>query len=218
MKRTSKPKSLTSPFHNFVPKEAESYCVSLWRQYEFRLKLPNHRRSKWGDYRYRKSANGTEQHQISVNRTLPNEAFLLTYLHEVAHLIAFQQCGFRIRPHGAEWKACFRQLLQPVLAQSMVSEEVRLPLQRYAQNPKATVHADAALLSALLRDKPPDGDIPLSSVGEQEEFVFQGRKFLKEKVRRTRALCREVASGKRYTIALSAYVTTATVRDQYRPA
>ncbi|MEM9672946.1 MAG: SprT-like domain-containing protein [Cyclobacteriaceae bacterium] len=203
------PKSLTSPFHNFVPKAAEDYCVSLWRQYGFRLKVSKHRRSKWGDYRYRRSANGTERHQISVNRTLPAEAFLLTYLHEVAHLMAFQQHGFHIRPHGAEWKSCFRQLLQPVLTQLMVSEEVQLPLQRYAQNPKATVHADAALLRALLRDKPMDGNIPLSLVAEQKEFVFQGKKFLKEKVRRTRALCREVASGKRYTIALSAYVTTA---------
>ncbi|MEM9833112.1 MAG: SprT-like domain-containing protein [Bacteroidota bacterium] len=201
--------SLTTPFHNYVPKAAEDYCVSLWRQYGFRLKLSNHRRSKWGDYRYRKSANGNEQHQISVNRTLPAEAFLLTYLHEVAHLIAFQKYGFRIRPHGKEWKACFRDLLQLVLAQPMVSEEVRLPLQRYAQNPKATVHADAALLRALLREQPTDGNVPLSSVAEQEVFVFQGRKFLKEKVRRTRALCREVASGKRYTIALSAYVEKA---------
>ena len=192
-----------------MPKEAEDYCVRLWRQYGFRLKLSNHRRSKWGDYRYRKSADGTEQHQISVNRTLPAEAFLLTYLHEVAHLIAFQQHGFHIRPHGAEWKRCFRQLLHPVLSQPMVLAEVQLPLQRYAQNPKATVHADGALLRALLRDKPLDGNIPLASVAEQEQFVFQGRKFLKEKVRRTRALCREVTSGKRYTIALSAYVMTA---------
>ena len=201
--------SLTTPFHNYVPKAAEAYCVSLWRQYGFRLKLSNHRRSKWGDYRYRKSAIGQEQHQISVNRTLPAEAFLLTYLHEVAHLIAFQKYGFRIRPHGEEWKNCFRELLQPVLAQPMVSEEVRLPLQHYAQNPKATVHADAALLRALLRERPLDGNIPLSSVAEREQFVFQGRKFLKERVRRTRALCLEVASGKRYTIDQSAYVKKA---------
>ncbi|MEM6843561.1 MAG: SprT-like domain-containing protein [Bacteroidota bacterium] len=207
------PQSLTSPFHNYVPKAAEDYCVSLWQQYGFRLKLSNHRRSKWGDYRYRKSVSGSEQHQISVNRTLPAEAFLLTYLHEVAHLVAFKKHGFRIRPHGKEWKNCFRELLQPALSQLMISEEVRLPLQRYAQNPKATVHADADLLRALLREKPLGGNIPLSSLTEQEEFVFQGRRFLKEKVRRTRALCREVTSGKRYTIALSAYVTTATPVD-----
>lgn len=201
--------SLTTPFHNYVPKAAESYCVSLWQQYRFRLKLANHRQSKWGDYRYRKSAGGNEQHQISVNRTLPAEAFLLTYLHEVAHLVAFQQHGFRIRPHGTEWKSCFRKLLQPVLSPPMVSEEVRIPLQRYAQNPKATVHTNAALLRALLREHPTNGHIPLASVAEQEQFVFQGRKFLKEKVRRTRALCREVTSGKRYTIAQSAYVEKA---------
>ncbi|MGB3585756.1 MAG: SprT-like domain-containing protein, partial [Tunicatimonas sp.] len=146
----------------------------------------------------------------SVNRTLPAEAFLLTYLHEVAHLMAFQRHGFRIRPHGAEWKSCFRQLLQPVLTEPMVPEEVRIPLQRYAQNPKATVHADATLLRALLREQSTNGQIPLSSVAEQQPFVFQGRKFLKERVRRTRALCREVTSGKKYTIALTAYVTTVT--------
>lgn len=205
--------SLTTPFHNYVPKAAEAYCVELWQQYGFRLKLANHRQSKWGDYRYRKSADGHEQHQISVNRTLPTEAFLLTYLHEVAHLIAFRKHGFRIRPHGEEWKACFRQLLQPVLDEPMVTEKVRIPLQRYAQNPKATVHADATLHQVLLRKQPTDGNIPLSSVAEQEQFMFQGRKFLKERVRRTRALCREVTSGKRYTIALSAYVTKAKRAD-----
>ena len=202
--------SLTTPFHNFVPKAAETYCVELWEKYNFKLKLANHRRSKWGDYRYRKSASGNEQHQISVNRSLPAEAFLLTYLHEVAHLITFQKHGFRVRPHGIEWKNCFRELLHPVFADKMISEEVKVPLQRYAQDPKATVHADAVLLQALLRNQPIDGDIPLSSVAIQQQFVFQGRKFLKEKVRRTRALCQELPGGKRYTISQNAYVTKAT--------
>ncbi|MEQ9437975.1 MAG: SprT-like domain-containing protein [Cyclobacteriaceae bacterium] len=202
--------SLTSPFHNFVPKAAEAYCLALWKKYQFRLKWSKDRQSKWGDYRYRKFPSGLVQHQISVNHNLPPEAFLLTYLHEVAHLVAFQQHGFRIRPHGTEWKACFRQLLKPVLTEVMVSEEVLVPLRTYAKNPKATVHADAALLRALQRQQLPAGSTPLASVAEQEQFLFQGRAFLKEKVRRTRALCREVATGKRYTIAETALVTMAT--------
>ena len=204
------PTSLTSPFHNYVPKVAEAYCLALWKQYRFRLRWSQDRRSKWGDYRYRKRSDGAVQHQISVNRTLPPEAFLLTYLHEVAHLVAFQQHGSRVRPHGMEWKACFRKLLQPVLDEAMVSEEVRRPLRRYARNPKATVHADAALLRALQRKQLPAGSTTLAEVAEQEQFLYQGRKFLKEKVRRTRALCRELATGRRYTIAETALVTMAT--------
>lgn len=184
--------------------------MALWQQHSFRLKWSHDRRSKWGDYRYWKRSDGREQHQVSVNRTLPTEAFLLTYLHEVAHFIAFQQHGFRIRPHGKEWKAAFRQLLQPVLTEKMVSEEVQRPLRRYAQNPKATVHADAALLRALQQKQLPEGSTTLAAVAEQEQFVFQGRAFLKEKVRRTRSLCREVTTGKRYTIAETALVTLAT--------
>ena len=189
---------------------AEDYCMALWRQHQFRLKWSQDRQSKWGDYRYWKRSDGREQHQISVNRTLPAEAFLLTYLHEVAHFLAFQKHGFRIRPHGKEWKAAFRQLLQPVLTEKMVSEEVQHPLQRYAQNPKATVHADAAMLRALQQKQLPEGSITLASVAEQEQFLFQGRAFLKMKVRRTRSLCREVTTGKRYTIAETALVTLAT--------
>jgi len=186
-----------------VPSAAQAYCVQLWEQQPFHFRVSRGRLTKLGDYRYLRS----KQHRISVNGTLNVYAFLITYLHEVAHLRAFQQHGFEIPPHGVAWKRCFQQLVQPVLHSAVFPEVVLSPLKQHMQNPKAASGSDPALTLALQRYDRQDGKLVLAEVKTGQGFRFRKMTLIKESVRRTRALCREVNSGRRYLIAETARVS-----------
>lgn len=186
-------------FRQHVPAQAVAYCASLHKIYGFSMRISRPRRSKWGDYRYQRSG-GSVRHAISVNENLNPYAFLITYLHEVAHLRAFQQHGFRIPPHGAAWKQCFRQLLVPVLSDAVFPTEVLGALRPYARNPRASTGADAPLTRTLQQYSPPSDQVPLHCLSTGTQFEFRERTYVKQKVRRTRALCEEVGSRKQYLI------------------
>jgi len=186
-----------------VPVAAQAYCVDLWLKYPFSLKITPGRVSKLGDYRYDKIQ---KTHRISVNGTLNPYAFLLTYVHEVAHLLAFQENGFRIAPHGKKWKKSFQQLMTPMLNSQIFPDQVLVPLQLYMRNPKAASGSDQRLSLALQQYDQQDGSISLTVVKPEQVFRFRKMILVKESVRRTRALCREVKSNKRYLISQAARV------------
>ena len=60
-----------------------------------------------------------QKRAVLVNEQLAYENFddylINTIGHEVAHIVAYQLCGLRIKPHGYEWKGVMRILgLDPV--------------------------------------------------------------------------------------------------------
>ena len=67
-----------------VPDDAVHYCLELWTSIPFNFKVKNNRTTKLGDYRYDRR-NGA--HSITVNMDLNEYSFLITYIHEVAHLL-----------------------------------------------------------------------------------------------------------------------------------
>ena len=186
-------------FERHVPRTAVAYCTTLQKIYGFTLRVSRPRRSKWGDYRYQR-LNGRVQHAISVNVNLNAYAFLITYLHEVAHLRAFQQHGHSIPPHGAAWKQCFAQLLVPVLSEKVLPTDLLVALRSYARNPRASTGADALLTLVLQRYNPPSSQVPLRCLSAGKRFIFRERTYVKQKTRRTRVLCQEVNNRKQYLI------------------
>ncbi len=186
-------------FRSYVPGEAVNYCATLQKAYSFSIGVSKPRKSKWGDYRYRRSGSDVA-HAISVNENLNPYAFLITYLHEVAHLRAFQQHGFKISPHGEAWKCCFRQLLVPVLSEKIFPTDVLVALRRFANDPRASSGANASLTRILQAYDPPTDQIPLQYLSAGAQFMFRDRTYVKQKVRRTRSLCKEIRSRKQYLI------------------
>ncbi|WPP49409.1 SprT-like domain-containing protein [Catalinimonas niigatensis] len=181
-----------------VPDTAQAYCLELWLQYPFSLHITPKRLSKLGDYRYH---SGKKTHVITLNATLNPYSFLITYLHEIAHLLAFQKHGFRIAPHGKQWKNSFQELMQPMLNEKVFPKEILLPLTKYMLNPKAASGSDHKLSLALQKYDQQDGSMPLAKVQLEQAFQFRNMTFVKEAVRRTRALCRDLKSGKRYLVS-----------------
>lgn len=183
------------------------YCWDLWHEDPFHFKVAKSRSSKLGDFRYRA---GRKVQQITINHDLNPYQFLITYLHEVAHYRAFKRYGSTIKPHGREWKRSFQTLMSPVLSDLVFPKDVLLPLKRYLINPKASTAADMFLAREVRKyDLQDDEPITyLSDIKPGGRFTLKGRQFKKETTRRTRILCLELNTGKKFLISGTAEVQT----------
>lgn len=188
-----------------VPPDTVKYCFSLWQKYPFELKLTKSRQTKVGDF----TSRGSKAHpRITLNHDLNSYLFLLTYIHEVAHLYVYLKFGNRVDPHGEEWKRMFQDLMVPLLQESAFPSEILHELKRHLINPKASSFADTNLTKVLRQyDQDSDRQIALSDIPEGSIFKLQGRYFAKGKLRRTRFLCKEVKSKRSYLVPIDALVS-----------
>lgn len=202
-------------FDQYLPSTAAPYARQLWRQYGFHLKVSRPRRTRLGDFRA--LADGSLH--ISVNADLNPYAFLLTYVHEVAHAAVHQQTQTlrrrtRPKPHGPQWQQAFRQLMEPVLTETVYPAAILAPLRDYLRAPAATSYGHPTLTQALRtanqsdEQHKPAGLTLLRDTPEGQSFIFAKKTFVRGTFRRTRIVCKEVASGRNYTILAHAMVKT----------
>ena len=190
-------------FQDYLPENAVNLCMNLWKQNPFRLMLKRKRDSVLGDYRFIPS---NRTHVITINDDLNKFAFLVTLLHEIAHQHTLIAHGNKIKPHGQEWKNQFKIVLAPFMAINVFPISVLIPLGHYLVNPKATSCGDIGLHKALRSFDPESREIYLSDAANGDTFRFNKRVFVKEDTKRSRALCKEVRSGRRYFISEAALV------------
>jgi SprT protein len=188
-----------------LPPTALPYCFALWRSSPFELKLTRSRQTKVGDFTSSKSIT---RPRITLNKDLNPFLFLVTYVHEVAHLYVFLKHGHRVDPHGDEWKNAFKQLMEPMLHKHIFPDEILHELSRHMVNPKASSFADADL-TRVLRSFDPNAAqyTALSDIPEGSIFQYQGRYFKKGKLKRTRVLCNEMNSKRRYLVPAEVLVS-----------
>lgn len=186
-----------------VPALALAYCVGLWKASPFELKITRARQTKVGDF----TSRNTKSHpRITLNNDLNPYLFLMTYVHEVAHLRVYLAHGSRVDPHGVQWRTTFTDLMIPLLWEEIFPEALLHELRRHMINPKASSFADTQLTEAFRKfDKHPA--VTLDQVPEGSIFKLQGRWFKKGKLRRTRVLCRELQSRRDYLVPVDAIVT-----------
>ncbi len=196
-------------FSKHLPPAAIPFCVKIWKDQPFHFKITSSRKTKLGDFRYRKDQ---KLQTITLNSDLNQFQFLLTFIHEVAHLHAFQKFGFTINPHGREWKSTFQEIMFPFLKEDFFPLDILIPLKKHMRNPKASSAADLFLMKEMskydLNNKALD-QVFLSDLKPGTRFLISGRKFEKAETRRTRVVCIEITSGKKFLIALMAKVVKA---------
>ena len=177
----------------FLPKTAVADAQHLIERYPCDIKIVEDRVTKHGDFR--KKANGYQQ--ITINRNLNPYRFLLTLVHELAHLATFEQHG-RVRPHGVEWKRIFQELILPFLRPDIFPSEVLRLLAKHFKNPKATIDSDIKLSWALKQYDDLNGKNFIFELPLETRFIYKNRVFIKGEKRRTRFGCLEEKSGKLY--------------------
>lgn len=177
----------------YIPEHAIKPVFELIVQNRVHLKIVNERHTRHGDYR--RTLNGS--HQITVNSNLNKYRFLMTLLHEIAHLVAFEKFGACIKPHGNEWKYTFQQLMVPFIRPEVFPNQLLPLLARHFRNPTASSDTDASLSLALKQfDQPNDKnyifELPYGSVFRSKN----GRIFSKGAQRTKRFECTEIQSGR----------------------
>lgn len=199
------PEKIYSILQAHIPMQALPYCYRLWHDTPFELKITRTRQTKVGDFTSRRNI---AHPRITLNHELNPYLFLITYVHEVAHLRVHLQHGNRVDPHGDEWKACFRALMRPVLTPGVFAVDILTELERHMANPKASSFADSELTRVLRRyDHGAAHYATLSDIPEGSIFRFQGKFFRKGKIRRTRVLCHEVKTRRDYLVPADVLVS-----------
>lgn len=195
----------------YLPKNAVEPIYEVLKATEVRLKIVNERVTRHGDYR--KLPNG--QHQITVNANLNPYKFLITLVHELAHLVAFKHYGFRIKPHGKEWKHVFSAMMQPFIRPEIFPQELLPLLVRHFKSPRATTDTDEYLTYAL-KQYDPENDLHLIfEVPFGAYFkIHNGRVFQKGRKKVKRYECKEVETGRTYLFNPNAEVKILNIKHE----
>lgn len=179
----------------YIPEHAVKSVFEMIVVNQVHLKIVNERVTRHGDYR--KGPSG--KHEITVNASLNKYKFLITLIHEIAHLVAFEKFGRNIKPHGAEWKYSFQRLMVPFIRPEIFPSQLLPLLARHFKNPTASSDTDAKLALALkyfdnANDKNYIFEIPVGSIFR----IHNGKIFKKGSLRVKRYECLEVSSGRMY--------------------
>ncbi len=181
----------------YIPEPAVPLIAEWILHFNFKLKIKKSRQSKYGDYRPRPGLN----HLITINQDLNQFAFLLTLVHEIAHLLTHERHGHHVKAHGTEWKEAFKELMRPFMRIEIFPEDVRNAIVGYMKNPSASSCSDDNLLRTLKRYDKPSEFVHLESLVHQTEFIYNERRFIKGLKIRTRYKCFEKNTNHVYLFA-----------------
>ena len=194
---------ISSILSKYIPEPALDDCITWIVQKNIHLKITRGRSSKYGDYKPLKPGHG---HYISVNHDLNQFAFLITFVHEVAHLQTFVKYKQYHEPHGREWKNEFHVLLKDFIIRDIFPQDIKSALSVYIQNPAASSCSDHILLRTLRKyDQQKEDVVHLEDLPENSTFCLHqsrsGLVFTKGQMMRRRFNCIEINSKKIYFVS-----------------
>ena len=181
----------------YIPSTAAP-IISQWiNNTGCRFKVSRSRKSKLGDYT---SPHQGKPHQITINHDLNPFAFLMTTIHEFAHLKTYQEFRNNVKPHGPEWKNNFRELIQPFLSLEIFPPDIVLAINKYMDNPAASSCTDLGLYRTLKTYDQKDDNIKhIEDIPPLGYFSMKnGRQFQKFEKLRKRYRCIELKTKKTY--------------------
>ncbi len=183
--------------NDFLPSNTFRAVSEYLLFYKIHLTITRQRKSVLGDYRHQTQF---KNHRISINGNLNRFSFLITLLHELAHLLAFEQYGKQIVSHGKEWKLVYSNLLKQFLEQKIFPVDIEAALKKSQKNPAASSCAEDGLLRVLRKyNSVANGhkmveELPVDTIFKLED----GRLFKMGEKQRKRYKCVEVKSKKIY--------------------
>ena len=180
----------------YLPEQSVTLIAEWIITFDFKLKIKKERSTRLGDYTMPR--NGLN-HIITINHNLNKFSFLITLVHEVAHLVTYNQHRNTVSPHGKEWKRNFQELIQPFLTTDIFPIEIFSALRRYMQNPAASSCSDVHLLRTLKLYDDKTDTIFLEYLPINSLFLYNGSRIFQKGERiRKRYKCREISSGQIY--------------------
>lgn len=180
----------------YLPSEAVDIVFNRIKSKNIHLKITRNRKSKFGDYRppvYH------ENHRISINHDLNPYAFLITFIHEFAHLLVFETYKNRVSPHGKEWKKTYKYLMEEFLNLKIFPDDLSKVLVKSIRNSKASSASDLELSRVLqvydtTAPQTKVEDLPANAIFK----TSKGKKFMKGEKQRIRYKCKCLDNNKLY--------------------
>lgn len=193
--------ALTEQLSSYIPSSAAPSIASQLIDLNVQLTVAKPRVSKLGDFR---PPGKVPYAKISVNGDLNPELFLAVLLHELAHLNVYNRYRNSVKAHGKEWRKAHFDILYTY--QYAFSTEVFELLIKHAQrNKSATLHHPDILYSKLFKDHN-EGGVLLRDLKENEAFSLRMKTYRILQKKRTRFLCIQLKTGKKYLISGAAIV------------
>lgn len=182
---------------DYLPPGTYDAVLAYLRQYKVHLTVARERKSILGDYRH---STHHANHRISVNGNLNTYSFLITLLHELAHLLTFEQYGNKVLAHGREWKMIYAKMLAQFIQHKIFPADIEAELLRSLQNPAASTCVEDGLLRILRKyDAKESHHRLVEELATHDLFrTSDGRIFKKGEKLRKRYKCVEVKTGKVY--------------------
>ncbi len=181
----------------YLPPGTGDAVLSYLHQHKVHLTIAKERKSILGDYRHRTHHTN---HRISVNGNLNHFSFLITLLHELAHLLTFEEFGNRVQAHGKEWKMICGKLLHQFVQTKVFPADIEEELLQSLKNPAASSCAEDGLLRILRKyDAGKNDHVLVEEILPNQLFrTKDGRVFIKGEKLRKRFKCKEVQTGRMY--------------------
>jgi hypothetical protein len=188
------------PFNHlqkYLPTGTAEAVNNYLQQHKVHLTIAKERKTVLGDYRHRTHE---ANHRISINGNLNTYSFLITLLHEIAHLLCYEQHGRKVLAHGKEWKGLFGELLKQFLQHNIFPADIEAELALSLKNPAASSCAEDGLLRVLRKyDANTNQLLMVEELPADSLFQLKdGRVFKKEDKLRKRYKCKEIKTGKLY--------------------
>lgn len=183
--------------NHFIPEGASQLVMDYLHQYKVHLTVTRERKTVLGDYR---NAVDGKNHRISVNGNLNKYAFLITLIHELAHLITFMHYGNKVKSHGKEWKFIYAKMLEDFLKLNIFPQDIIVAFRQTIHDLPASSCADEGLTRVLRNyDEPSEGLMLIEQVNEGDFFETEDKRvFRKGKRLRKRFECIEIATKRVY--------------------
>lgn len=192
-----KKESPLNALNSFLPEGSFEGVLNYLHQYKVHLTVSRERKTILGNYRNKIF---DKNHRISINGNLNKFSFLITLLHELAHLLAHEKYGNKIPPHGRQWKDEYGKILMQFIPEKIFPQEIEKLLIQSLHNPAASTCAEPHLTRALKRyDKRKEGYLFVEELPEGSLFKIKDGNIYKKGERiRKRFKCVEVATGRLY--------------------
>ena len=110
--------SLTA-LQDYLPPHCFDEVLKYLNAFQVQLTITRQRNTILGDFR---NAHQGKPHRISINGNLNSYSFLITLLHELAHLLTYNNFQHKVLPHGKEWKKTFSDLLLTFLKKDIFQD------------------------------------------------------------------------------------------------
>lgn len=184
--------------NKYLPDKTSEIISSWISEYGIHLRITRSRSTKHGDYY---PPIKSISHRISINHDLNKYAFLITLVHEIAHMRVWLKHKNSVKPHGREWKYEFKALMHPFFLMNVFPPDIQSALMIYLRNAKASTVSDINLSRVLSKYDNNKAQILLENLPSQSVFKLKnGKTFMKGEKLRKRYRCMCLITNKIYLI------------------